>query len=103
MNSIGFPILFILLLHSVVPPDITHISGNQRINDGNEVRLNCSADGKPKPNITWTRVSDNSVVTFPLTISKLDSGLYRCTADNGIGNPATADVFIAVQCKYITR
>ena len=29
--------------------------------------LNCSADGNPPPVISWTRVSDNSAVVFPLT------------------------------------
>jgi len=58
----------------------------------------CRADGNPAPNITWTRLSDNSVVPLPLTITgKQDEGSYRCTADNGDDNPASKDVFITVQ------
>lgn len=70
------------------------------MNDSDIVNLICKAGGKPTPNITWTRVSDNSSVTFPFTISgKQDEGQYRCTADNGIGNPARRDVFVTVQCE----
>ena len=36
---------------------------------------------------------------MPLKISKQSKGGYRCTADNNIGNPASADVFITVQCE----
>ena len=82
------------------PADITHISGNQTVNETEEVTLNCSAKGIPTPNITWTRISDNSSVSFPLTITgKQDEGGYRCTADNGIGNPANQVVYIIVESK----
>ena len=64
------------------------------------MNLNCSATGYPTPAITWTRLSDNSVVKMPLTnITRQEKGGYRCTADNGVGSPATKDVFITVQCK----
>ena len=82
------------------PADITYISGNQTVNKNEEVTLNCSAKGTPKPNITWTRVSDNSPVSFPLTITgKQDEGGYKCTADNGIGNPASQVVYVVVESK----
>ena len=62
--------------------------------------LKCSAEGKPTPRITWTRLSDNSNVTMPLiNFSRYDVREYRCTADNGVGTPATRDVSIDVQCK----
>lgn len=82
------------------PADITHISGNQTVNETDVVTLTCSAEGIPSPNITWRRVSDNSSVSFPLTITgKQDEGGYRCTADNGIGNPASQVVYIIVESK----
>ncbi|XP_044180357.1 fibroblast growth factor receptor 2-like [Acropora millepora] len=63
-----------------------------------ELTLNCSADGKPKPAITWTRVSDNTSVNMPLNITgEKDKGSYRCTADNGVGEPLIKDVFVGVQ------
>ena len=58
------------------------------------------------PTITWTRLLDNNEVTMPLNfdmIRRQDAGKYRCTADNGIGNPATGDVWIVVQCKFCSK
>ena len=81
-------------------PEITSISDNQTLNEGDVVSLSCTADGNPTPSITWTKVSDNSQVSFPLTITgKQDEGLYRCTANNGIGSPVTEEISITVHCK----
>ena len=65
------------------------------------MNLNCTATGYPTRFIvTWTRLSDNITVEMPLTnITRQEKGGYRCTADNGVGSPATKDVFITVQCK----
>ena len=74
------------------------------MNKGDMVLLRCTAGGYPAPNITWTRLSDNNVVTFPLTfIGKQDEGVYRCTADNGFGSPAIGDVTIALPSKSLFR
>lgn len=82
------------------PPNITHTSGNQTVNESDTVSLTCTADGNPSPNITWTRLSANSVVTFPLTITgKQDEGYYRCTADNGVGSPGHRTIFIFVESE----
>ena len=63
--------------------------------------LNCSANGNPPPVISWTRVSDNSAVVFPLTnIGLQHEGPYRCTANNSVENAVTRDVSIAVLCEY---
>ncbi|XP_068733266.1 probable oxidoreductase PXDNL [Montipora capricornis] len=83
------------------PLTITSISLNQTVDEGDVVLLNCTADGNPQPNITWTRLSDNSIVSLSLTITgKQDEGGYRCTADNGIGDVAFSDVFITVQSYH---
>ncbi|XP_044167458.1 uncharacterized protein LOC114951266 isoform X2 [Acropora millepora] len=91
------------LVQSVVvvvnfPPNITEISENQTVIEGGSVTLKCLADGKPTPNITWTRLTDNNVVIMTLSdIRRQDAGKYRCTADNGIGSPRFGDVWIVVQ------
>ena len=71
---------------------------------GDVLALKCTAYGDPTPKITWTRVSDNSVVTFPLTISgKQDEGVYKCTADNGVGDAANRNVNVFIQSESATE
>ena len=94
-------ILLISCFDFAASPNITHISTNQTVNEGDNVNLNCTANGIPSPSISWTKLSDNSVVTMPLTgIRRQDEGGYRCTAINGIGEPVSSNVFITVQCEY---
>ena len=82
------------------PPSITHIIHDRIVNETDVVRLNCTADGNPQPTIRWTHVPDNSPVFEVLQITgKQGEGLYRCTAENGVGNAATEDVNITVFCK----
>lgn len=82
-----------------MPPSITEITG-KTVTEGENVTLDCSATGTPGPNTTWTRLSDHNVVTMPLiNISRHDVRDYRCTADNGVGTPASREVSIDVQCK----
>jgi len=90
-------------LKYIAPPDpavITHISGNQTVNETDVVALICLSEGMPAPSISRTRVSDNSSVSFPLIITgKQDEGGYRCTADNDIGNPASHVIYIIVESE----
>ena len=32
-------------------------------------------------------------------VRQADGGAYMCTADNGVGTPHTANIFLTVQCK----
>ncbi|XP_068686466.1 uncharacterized protein [Montipora foliosa] len=97
-NNIGSSSSKDIFINVQYPPNITFISLNQTVAEGHVVLLNCTADGYPGPNITWTRLSTNRIVSMPLTITgKQDEGAYRCTADNRIKNSATSDVFLTVQ------
>ena len=70
------------------------------MNETDSLNLTCKADSNPTPNITWERGYDNSNVSFPLNITgKQNEGGYRCTADNGVGNPDNRIVYIFVQCE----
>ena len=82
------------------PPKITHIMNDTIVNDSDTVTLDCQADGHTSPSIRWIFVSNNSIVpeTFRIT-GKQEEGFYRCIADNGVGNPATRDVYITVLRK----
>jgi len=66
------------------------------------VTLNCTADAKPTPKITWTMgdVKKHIGSSFSLTITgKQDEGNYSCTADNGIGSQVSDNVSITIESK----
>ncbi|XP_077540887.1 cell adhesion molecule Dscam1-like [Haemaphysalis longicornis] len=74
--------------------------------EGTEVQLRCSAAGRPRPTITWSRCvpggkpsvvcgdsgapvpvrSSNGSVTFA-HVAKENEGRYACFVDNGVGKP----------------
>ncbi|XP_074634758.1 igLON family member 5-like isoform X1 [Acropora palmata] len=84
----------------LVQTQITNVTG-KTVTEGGNVTLKCLAEGNPTPTVMWTRLSDNSVVTMPLTnIRRQNASVgYRCTANNGVKSPATRDVFLDVQYK----
>lgn len=88
----------------LVRPSITAISGNQTLNESNDVILSCNAKGTPPPNVTWSISGDQDKnfdpgSLLPLrNISRAQDGLYWGTAENGAGK-SIASVRITVQCK----
>ncbi|XP_050294550.1 uncharacterized protein LOC126734833 isoform X2 [Anthonomus grandis grandis] len=85
----------------LIPPMITGsqkgLSGPISVDEGQMVRLYCSATGNPSPKITWQRLDgkpinrgawqDSHVTGSTLnitTVNREDMGKYLCTADNGI-------------------
>ena len=83
-----------------VAPPSNIVASDQTIRAPAELTLNCLADGKPTPTLFWTRVYDNTNVSMPLNITgEKNEESYRCTADNGIGNPLSKVVKITILCE----
>ena len=91
------------------PSRITSSPDRQTVTESSNLDVYCYATGKPVPNITWTRVLEdgtNSKVLFhgnPWGIKNIRrnfTGQYRCTADNGIGNPVNHTFPVNVLCEY---
>ena len=67
-----------------------------------QVTFTCNATGNPVPNITWTN-DGNTVATgekLSFEARKDHSGVYWCSADNGIGKTVNTSVSFDVQCKF---
>ena len=47
----------------MVPPDITRSSDDLELSQGATARLECLADGYPKPKISWKREDDKPIKT----------------------------------------
>lgn len=92
-------------------PEIVNASGNQDVCEGSTVALSCNATGKPTPNITWTRVWENSTDSGELpsldgyyvirNIDRSSNGTYRCTALSGVGNPVNQTMEVIVGSEVI--
>ncbi|XP_069172848.1 protein amalgam-like [Procambarus clarkii] len=86
-------------VRSLVPPE-------QRVAKGHNVSLECKAHGNPEPIIRWSRKEghlpsgDRVHQGERLALEAVDrhmEGTYLCTADNGIGEPASAAMSVTVE------
>ena len=94
----------------LVPTNITGISGEPTVLEGNNLQLSCEALGRPEPNITWTKQKpgnqENTVVEqegklLTITnINRIDAVEFTCTAYNGFGKPEYQTVYVNVICEY---
>ena len=82
--------------------------------------ITCTAIGYPVPDIVWlnndgsvvdknriktdgamaTGVGNLSIVSVSMTIGRNDTGVYKCIANNSIGND-TRTINITVHCKEL--
>ena len=95
-------------LDILLPPEIVENSGDQRVTKGESVTLECKANGNPKPTITWSKTKGKlpsgkqSEVADAFSLGEVNrhvEGTYTCSADNQVGEPATASMKVTVDYK----
>ncbi|XP_018912896.1 protein amalgam isoform X2 [Bemisia tabaci] len=91
----------------LVPPSIrtTPLNGQLTARKGGTITLECKPSGNPVPSVFWSKKDsvlpsgERSVEGSTITLEKVDrhqAGIYQCTAENGIGKPATVDMTLDV-------
>ena len=79
-------------------------SGNETLEEGENVSLYCNVSGFPKPTITWSEVGVHEPVErghwLNLTdTTRNEAGNYSCQASNTCGEKNSSTISIDVQCK----
>ena len=68
--------------------------------------MRCDASGFPEPSFAWTKDAQVVSQVKQLNIQRShrnNSGIYVCTASNGVGQDKTAKAYVTVQCKFAFR
>ncbi|XP_046998769.1 papilin isoform X1 [Schistocerca americana] len=90
------------------PPSIDLTDSDVQAEEGSYATLKCIAQGRPTPRIVWrkgTSTIDGSSGRYRLLLDgslqiiglyRSDAGVYICTADNGIGQPAQKETHLKV-------
>ena len=95
--------------------------------EGSNGSITCTATGYPVPTVVWqnsdgSNLSNNRLVSgSPVNISstgvgnvtsvsvelmvigamRVDTGMYRCSANNSIGSDAAVNISLTIQCKCL--
>ncbi|XP_078619619.1 kin of IRRE-like protein 3 [Branchiostoma floridae x Branchiostoma japonicum] len=86
------------------PPTISVPSPSIHVKEGQSANLTCYVDSNPRADMTWTKmggvlptgsIQRDKTLQIP-RVSKLDSGVYRCEAENGMSPTATGAVTLEV-------
>ena len=95
----------------IAPASIMNASSDRQfLREGKNLQLFCIASGKPAPNITWVKITSSGSKSDVLhrgttwdfkNISRTEAGTYRCTANNGVGNPVSRTLQVNVECEYM--
>ena len=105
--------LLVIVWLLLVPTNITGISDEPTVLEGNNLQLTCEASGKPVPSIIWTKekpgnqgstsvVQEGKVLTIT-NINRTDAENYTCTAYNDFGKPENQTVYVNVNCEYALK
>ena len=116
-----------VLLYTVAPNITTPMEGQQfNIIEGSNGSITCTATGYPVPTVEWqnsdgsslsnSRLMSGSPVNMPTGVGnvtnvsvelmvtgamRVDTGMYRCSANNGIGDDTAVNISLTIQCKYL--
>ena len=123
---LSFYYLCIIDLFITVPPSIIIPMERQHFNitEGGNGSITCTATGYPVPTVVWQnsdgcRLNNNRILSGGPVISstgvgnvssvsvelmvvgamKVDTGMYRCSANDGV-HSITRNIRITVQCKH---
>ena len=112
------------MLYIVAPNITTPMEGQQfNITEGSNGSITCTATGYPVPTVVWqnsdgsslsnNRLVSGSAVNMPTGVDnvtsvsvelmvigamRVDTGMYRCSANNSVSS-TTGNISITVQCK----
>ena len=110
--------LTLLSTFIVVPAIIVPMEGyTEIINEGSSTIIHCTATGSPLPTIVWEKVDGSDLsdrlMTDPVSnvttttvslivagVSREDSGEYRCSVRNRVGDDSRT-INLVVQCTYL--
>ena len=88
--------MFTAVCTCIVAPYNVVIMGDNTYDNGDQLELNCSSEGRPDLEYSWNRTNTFSATTTTntstLTISDLatvDGGEYTCTVNNDAGSSST--------------
>lgn len=94
------------MLCCLVPVQFTVFPQNLTVNETNPIVVSCDASGFPEPSFTWTKGGQVVSQAKRLNIQRShrgNTGMYVCTASNGVGQNKTAKAYVTVQCKFVFR
>ena len=94
---------------SITAPSLLQSPVKTTVNQSQTAILNCSADGYPTPQVTWSKLNsrlpvgrhvvESSGALILKDVGPGDEGVYSCKAKNLLGS-VDASAKLTVQCKY---
>ena len=94
---------------SITAPSLLQSPVKTTVNQSQTAILNCSADGYPTPQVTWSKMNsrlpvgrhvvESSGALILKYVRPGDEGVYSCKAKNLLGS-VDASAKLTVQCKY---
>ena len=87
------------MLFCLVPVQFTVFPQNLTVNETNPIAVSCDVSGFPEPSFTWRE--DGQVLSQSKELSiqrsnRSDSGMYVCSASNGVVQDKTAKAYVTV-------